>query len=69
MALLSPDSLFHLLFPESGSDEGREEEEESEQTEGATFTVEEAVEKIGFGWFQIKLFLVCGLFSVSFLVG
>ena len=30
-----------------------------------TFTVEDAVEHMGFGKFQLKLFFICGLFSVS----
>ena len=29
------------------------------------YTVEEAVEKMGLGIFQWKLFFICGLFSVS----
>lgn len=29
------------------------------------FTVEEAVESVGFGFFQIRLFIQCGLFTVS----
>ena len=29
------------------------------------FTVEEAVESIGFGFFQIRLYIICGLFTVS----
>lgn len=32
---------------------------------GASFTVEDAVEKIGFGRFQIKLFVLCGIFTAS----
>ena len=31
----------------------------------AEFTVEEAVESIGLGWFQLKIYLVCGLFSAT----
>ena len=30
-----------------------------------TYTVEDAVESIGFGWFQVRLFFICGLFTVS----
>jgi len=30
------------------------------------YTVEEAIEHLGFGWFQLKLLFVCGLFSVSY---
>ena len=30
-----------------------------------TFTVEDAVEHMGIGKFQLKMFFVCGLFSVS----
>ena len=29
------------------------------------YTVEDAVEAMGFGWFQWKIFLVCGLFSAT----
>ncbi len=29
------------------------------------YTVEDAVEHMGFGWFQLKIFVICGLFSVS----
>ena len=29
------------------------------------YTVEDAVEHMGFGWFQVKIFFICGLFSVS----
>ena len=30
-----------------------------------TFTVEQGVEAIGFGWFQVRLYVICGLFTVS----
>ena len=30
-----------------------------------TYTVEQAVENMGFGKFQMKIFFICGLFSVS----
>ena len=30
-----------------------------------TFTAEQGVEAIGFGWFQIRLYVICGLFTVS----
>ena len=29
-----------------------------------TFTAEEGVEAIGFGFFQIRLYIICGLFTV-----
>ena len=29
------------------------------------YTVEDAVESIGFGWFNMRIFLVCGLFSAT----
>ena len=29
------------------------------------YTVEDAVEHIGIGWFQIKIFFICGLFLVT----
>ena len=29
------------------------------------YTVEDAVESMGFGWFQMKIFLICGLFAAS----
>ena len=32
---------------------------------GKTFTVEEAVDSIGLGWFQWKIFFVSGLITVS----
>jgi len=32
---------------------------------GPTFTVEQGVESIGFGFFQIRLYVICGLFTVS----
>ena len=40
-------------------------ESEVEFDRQSFFTVEEAVEKIGFGFFQIKLICICGLFTVS----
>ena len=30
-----------------------------------TYTVEQFVEKMNLGWFQVKLWCICGLFSVS----
>ncbi|XP_052799993.1 putative transporter SVOPL [Mya arenaria] len=32
---------------------------------GATFTAEEGVESIGFGFFQIRLYVICGLFTAA----
>ena len=31
-----------------------------------SYTVEEAIEKMGFGWFQIRLLALCGVAWVSF---
>ena len=47
------------------------EEAEFEPDEGdfpgqQTYTVEDAVENMGFGWFQMKIILIVGLFSVSY---
>lgn len=35
------------------------------EKKGPTFTAEDGVESIGFGWFQIRLYVICGLFTVS----
>ena len=37
----------------------------SDQVNGLTYTVEDAVESIGFGWFQAQVIITSGLFSVS----
>ena len=38
--------------------------EDDEDDGSPTYTVEEAVEKIGIGWFQFRLWGITGLFSV-----
>ena len=53
---------------ESESDSGSNVDMYTENTHKKSFTVEEAVESVGFGWFQIRLYLMCGLFTVSVLV-
>ncbi|RUS78076.1 hypothetical protein EGW08_014156 [Elysia chlorotica] len=37
----------------------------SKETKPETYTLEEAVEAIGMGWFQIKMYLICGVVGVS----
>ena len=32
---------------------------------GQEFTAEDAVESMGLGWFQVKIFLICGFYDVS----
>ena len=54
-----------LLESESESSGGEMYTEESKKKH---FTVEEAVEAVGFGWFQIRLYFMCGLFTVNITV-
>ncbi|XP_076108162.1 putative transporter SVOPL isoform X1 [Mytilus galloprovincialis] len=51
-----------LLESESESSGGEMYTEESKKKH---FTVEEAVEAVGFGWFQIRLYFMCGLFTAA----
>ncbi len=32
------------------------------------YTVEDAVEHMGFGWFQMKIFFICGMFAVRYYI-
>lgn len=43
-----------------------DDEATEEDVSKGTYTVEEAVEKLGIGWFQFRLWGITGLFSVSF---
>ena len=45
--------------------EGRKEKMENIKTPNTEYTVEDAVEAIGFGRFQIMILAIGGLFSVS----
>ncbi|KAK3084315.1 hypothetical protein FSP39_011490, partial [Pinctada imbricata] len=52
--------------------EGSMDDSDGYQSAGSTtstriksYTVEEAVEAIGFGWFQVRLFFLCGLFTAA----
>ena len=38
----------------------------TEAHSSAGYTVEEAIEKMGFGWFQVKLLALCGVAWVCF---
>lgn len=51
--------LFEMHYTEEQEDDGKKEKAKD------TFTVEEAVESIGIGWFQLRLFVVCGIITVS----
>ena len=43
------------------AEDGLGKSENSDQT----YTVEQAIEGMGFGRFQVKVFVICGLFAVS----
>ncbi|XP_071094452.1 putative transporter SVOPL [Haliotis cracherodii] len=51
--------LFEMHYTEEQEDDGKKEKVKD------TFTVEEAVESIGIGWFQLKLFVVCGIITAA----
>ena len=58
----SEDEEDESLFELSG---GNVKESRGPNSDGGTlYTVEEAVESIGFGWFQLRLYFVCGVISV-----
>lgn len=63
MLILTVDeSLEQVALMEDNSDDNYN---TSDTERGNVFTVEDAVESIGFGFFQIRLYIICGLFTVS----
>ncbi|XP_060075851.1 putative transporter SVOPL [Ylistrum balloti] len=40
-------------------------DENDDEYSGPTFTVQEAIDSLGFGLFQLKLFIICGLFTAA----
>lgn len=54
-----------LSSPFTENDEEHSSADEVSRSRGGEYTVEDAVESCGFGWFQVRIFLVCGLFSAT----
>lgn len=59
---LYDESLEQVALMEDNSDDNYN---TSDTERGNVFTVEDAVESIGFGFFQIRLYIICGLFTVA----
>lgn len=62
LILTVDESLEQVALMEDNSDDNYN---TSDTERGNVFTVEDAVESIGFGFFQIRLYIICGLFTVS----
>lgn len=62
LTLTVDESLEQVALMEDNSDDNYN---TSDTEQGNFFTVEDAVESIGFGFFQIRLYIICGLFTVS----
>ena len=56
------------LIPDESDEEVLYRQKSQSGDAGASFTAEEGVEAIGFGLFQIRLYVICGLFTVSLLL-
>ncbi|ESO95523.1 hypothetical protein LOTGIDRAFT_160688 [Lottia gigantea] len=52
-----------ILFDMQYTDEN--ENGNNDEAEGQTYTVEDAVEAIGLGWFQMRLYVVCGIITAA----
>ncbi|KAL4224126.1 hypothetical protein ACF0H5_017579 [Mactra antiquata] len=53
------------LMHDGSSDDDVELYKQTNNTSEPTFTAEEGVEAIGFGFFQIRLYIICGLFTAA----
>eukprot|EP00118_Oscarella_pearsei_P022621 m.264147 g.264147 ORF g.264147 m.264147 type:complete len:595 (+) comp40466_c0_seq4:76-1860(+) len=59
------DTRLKRHYREEGDDDDKDDDElEMIPSEEPTFTVEEAIDSCGFGWFQIKSSFFCGLISI-----
>ena len=64
MTSLGDEDDIEIRFLNGRHHHGDDDDEDTSRDKKQTYTVEEAVEELGIGWFQVRLFVITGLFSV-----